>query len=572
MAFGSSVRAAGAAAGVLLAAGLLFSTSRRQAASDQSNQLQKAASTLSYANPMRTQARDSTFAVKHYDLNLDIDPAKRRVSGRSTLEILVTSRELHTLSLNMADNLTANSVQLENKQLQLVHRDNRLNITLERPYHDGSRFQIVINYGITQGGDGLVFDEHDSVPMVYTYGLPFTAQQWFPCKDSPDDKADSADIAITVPTPLVAVSNGRLVRTRTNSEGTTTFYWQVRYPIYPDVISIAVTNYATFTLPYHYGQSQVMPMAFYVYPEDLEKARQQFVVLPEIMKYYVSTFGEYPFIKEKYGVAEFAKRSFREHQTLSSFAANLITTGHENDWILAHELAHQWFGNCISVKNWSRIWLNEGFANYSYALWKEDTEGKEAYLNLMRSWDKDEFDGPVFIKDPTNKNALFSETTFQKGAWVLHMLRHVIGDEAFFNALRSYVKTYAYKSASTEDFELVCEKEYGRPLNWFFKEWVYGVNRPFYQYAWQMKAGVNRSVVELTINQSRSDPAAFEMPIDVVINTEKGENKFVAWQKFTSQNFQFSVEGVPKQVELDPEGWILKKVRQAESLTVRASE
>jgi aminopeptidase N len=572
MALGSIVGGVSAAGAVLLVAALVFITPRHEVVSDYSIQLRKKGSTVPHANPMSRQARDSDFVVKHYDLNIRIDPSHKRILGCARLTILTIAQELRSLSLNLADSVIANSVQLENKELHFVHRDNRLDMTFERPYQASSQFQIVVTYETTQAGSGLIFDEHNSVPMVYTYGLPFSAQQWFPCKDAPNDKADSADITITIPAPLVAASNGRLTRTITNNDGTTTFFWEVGYPIYPDVISIAVTNYVTFTLPYHYGQSQVMPMAFYVYPEDLEKAREQFVVLPDMMKYYVTTFGEYPFIKEKYGVAEFAKRSFREHQTLPSFAANLISTGHENDWILAHELAHQWFGNCISVKNWSHIWLNEGFANYSYALWKEDTEGKEAYLNLMRSWDKDEFDGPVFIKDPTNKNALFSETTFQKGAWVLHMLRHVIGDEAFFNALKSYVKTYAYKSASTEDFELVCENEYGRPLSWFFKEWVYGVNRPFYQYAWQMKAGVNRSVVELTIDQSRSDPAAFEMPIDVVINTEKGENKFVAWQKLTSQNFQFSVEGVPKQVELDPEGWILKKVRQAESLTVRASE
>jgi aminopeptidase N len=408
--------------------------------------------------------------------------------------------------------------------------------------------------------------------MIYSYGLPFTAQQWFPCKDTPSAKADSADIAITVPAPLVTASNGRLVRTTTNRDGTTTFCWEVRYPIYPDVVSVAVTNYATFTIPYRYGPSEAMQMAFYVYPEHLEKAQRQFAVLPDMMKHYSALFGEYPFIKEKYGVAEFAKESFREHQTLPSFAAKLVTGGHEYDWILAHELAHQWFGNCISVKNWSHVWLNEGFANYAYALWKENTDGKTAYLDLMRGWDRDEFVGPVFIKDQTNKNSLFSETTFQKGAWVLHMLRHVMGDEAFFNALKSYVKTYAYKNASTEDFESVCEMEYGRRLDWFFKEWVYGISRPHYEYAWQTKPGRDSNVIEVSINQTQVNPAVFEMPIDVVISTDKGKKTFVAWQKSKSQKFDFAVDGLAKRVELDPDGWILKSVRDVEQLTARVRE
>lgn len=506
--------------------------------------------------------RDDTFKVKHYFLDLHIDTLAKQISGNVTLNIAPEVGELRALSLNMSDNLHVISVQSEGRDLEFTHQSNHLNIKLERFYKTNSVFEVVVNYEGTSSEHGLVFDQHQSIPMVYTYGLPFTAQQWFPCKDAPGDKADSADIAITVPVPLVAASNGRLSRTTTNSDGTRTFYWKVNYPIYPDVVSVAATNYAAFTLPYQYGESTMMPMTFYVYPEDLEKAQKQFAVLPEMMKHHAAAFGEYPFIKEKYGVAEFAKSSFREHQTLPSFAAQLITGDHENDWILAHELAHQWFGNCVSVKNWSHIWLNEGFANYAYALWKEKVDGKEAYLKLMRSWDKDEFAGSVFIKDTTNKDALFSETTFQKGAWVLHMLRHVMGDEKFSRSLKAYVKTFSYKSASTEDFETVCEKEYGRPLGWFFKEWIYGVNRPAYEYKWEGADNGHGSTVKLTVNQAQRDADTFEMPIDVVVKTDAGEQRFVAWEKSKSQDFEFPVDGHVDQVEIDPDGWILKKIRR----------
>jgi aminopeptidase N len=148
----------------------------------------------------------------------------------------------------------------------------------------------------------------------------------------------------------------------------------------------------------------------------------------------------------------------------------------------------------------------------------------------------------------------------------------VIGDEAFFNALRSYVKTYAYKSASTEDFETVCEREYRRSLTWFFKEWVYGVNRPEYKYTWRVIPDGNRSFVDVRIHQTQTNTAFFEMPIDVFIETDKGENRFVAWQTSTSQGFEFSVDGHPQRVDLDPKGWILKKVRQVEPLTTRINE
>ena len=517
---------------------------------------------LASNNTSTPQRIGNNFRIKHYALDLRIDTSAKRISGRAQLSVLVTSVDLSAISLDMSDSLTVLSVESEGKGVRFTHQNNCLDIILQHRYRADSLFEVTVAYEGVPSGNGFVFGEHQSVPMVYSYGLPFSAQQWFPCKDMPEDKADSADIAITAPAPLVAASSGKLARTIRNRDGTNTFCWEVRYPIYPDVISFAVTNYAMFTLPYHYGKSEAMPIAFYVYPEDLERAQKQFAILPEMMKHHAAAFGEYPFIKEKYGVAEFAKCSFREHQTLPSFAAKFVTGGHENDWILAHDLAHQWFGNCISVKSWSHIWLNEGFANYAYALWKENVDGEAAYLSLMRSWDKDEFAGPVFIKDPTNTDALFSETTFQKGAWVLHMLRHVMGDEAFFKSLKSYVKVYSYKSANTEDFRDVCEKEYGHSLGWFFKEWVYGVNRPDYEYKWRTAQNGHGSTVKLIVNQVQTNADTFEMPIDVVVKTDAGERKFVAWQKSKSQEFEFQFEGHAELLEVDPDGWILKKIRQ----------
>jgi aminopeptidase N len=559
-----NVRATGIGAAILLTASSVSLYRQRISSDIGFVQFRKPDPAFYDAVPPVRMHRDNNFKVKRYALDLHIDTSAKRISGRVTLNIAAAADELRGFSLNMSDNLHVISVRSQDKDLKFIHQSNLLNINLERSYEVNSLFEVAVNYEGMSSEHGLVFDQHQSMPMVYTYGLPFTAQQWFPCKDVPSDKADSADVAITVPVPLVAASNGTLSRTTTNRDGTRTFYWEVNYPIYPDVISVAVTNYAMFTLPYHYEKSEAMPIAFYVYPEDLEKAQKQFAILPEMMRHHAAAFGEYPFIKEKYGVAEFAKKSFREHQTLPSFAAKLITGGHENDWILAHELAHQWFGNCISVKSWSHIWLNEGFANYAYALWKESVEGKEAYLSVMRSWDKDEFAGSVFIKDPTNTGALFSETTFQKGAWVLHMLRHVMGDKAFSNALRSYVKTYSYRSACTEDFQSVCEIEYGRSLDWFFKEWVYGVNRPAYQYTWHTRRSGDWSLVDLKINQEQTNGDVFEMPIDVLIKTDAGERRFIAWQKSRSQAFTFTVDGRPNRVEFDPEGWVLKKLKKLE--------
>ena len=517
----------------------------------------------------------SAFDVKRYDINLRIDPAARSITGSVTTQAIARGSELKAITLDLEDLMVVTSVTSEGRDLAFSHKDNLLRIMLAQSYRSGAPFAVTVNYRGTPAGKAFVFGEHQSIPMIYTYGLPNTARQWWPCKDTPAEKADSVDLTITAPEqvdapsttagdkhvsiPLIVASNGKLVKETRNSDGTRTFYWQVRYPIYPDVVSLAITNYNTFTLSYQYSPAQSMQMIFYVYPEDLEKAKADFSVLPDIMQTYAAIFGPYPFLKEKYGVAEFSVNSFREHQTLPSYGAARITGDHRNDFILAHELAHQWFGDSISVKNWSHVWLNEGFATYAFALWREHRDGKEAYLAAMRKFDRNDFRGSIFISNERDEDKLFSATTFYKAAWVLHMVRHVMGDEAFFRALKKYVKTFAYKNAGTGDYQAVCEKEYGRSLNWFFKEWIYGTGSPQYKYHWTVSRAGNKYALELTVDQVQQDSGVFAMPLDVVVTTSTGERKFVIWNTLKSQRFEFSLDEPVRQVLLDREGWILKK-------------
>ena len=515
------------------------------------------------AKATKTEQRQNTFDVKSYSIQLRVDPAAKIISGSVTIKAIATSSILNSIAVDLADNMKVVSVKSEGRDLKFNHQNDQIEITLARRYKGRSSFEVTINYQGQPKGDGFSFGEHASVPMISTYGVPFSAQQWWPCKDTPLDKADSLDLEITVPSSLVAAANGKLVKQNGNDDGTRTFFWSVRYPIYPDTVSLAITNYQIFTLPYQYSANGSMDMTFYVYPEDLEKAKVDFGVLPAMMKNHAAIFGQYPFLKEKYGVAEFAVRSFREHQTLPSYGAPLITGDHGNDFILAHELAHQWFGNAISVKSWSHIWLNEGFATYAYALWREHTGGLKEYLAAMKKFDRGEFQDSVFVQDPTDASKLFTPTTFNKGAWVLHMLRHVMGDEKFFRTLKQYVKQYSYKNADTEDFQAVCEKAYGQPLGWFFKQWVYGINRPEYEYQWTTANANGKRIIKLTINQTQTNGGLFRTPLDIVVTTASGEKKFVVWDELKSQSFELTVEGDVKQLQIDPDGWVLKKIKES---------
>lgn len=513
------------------------------------------------ASPAASFAEGNAAAidVQHYSLDLRVDPASKSLRGRVELRSKLLASAPTELSLDLSRALTVDAVALNGKPADFEHHDDQIRIAVKEPHPKAESLSIAVTYHGTPDGQGFTFTERNGQPAISSYGMPFTARQWWPSKDDPADKADSADIAITVPMPLTAASNGKLVATDTNADGTRTFRWRVGYPIYPDTVSVAIAEYKVFEDRYQAADGTVMPLQFYVFPPDEEKARRDFSVIPDIMRSHVQRFGEYPFLREKYGVAEFATYSFREHQTLPSYAEKLITGDHANDAVLAHELAHQWFGNSLSVRDWRHVWLNEGFATYAAMLWLESRKGAAAYrAEMLKVAQDDALQGPVFMTDVTDNKKLFGAATFDKGAWVLHMLRHVMGDQKFFKALRAYVAEYSYRNVTTEDLRAVCERFYGKSLEWFFVQWINGVSRPSYRVSWT--AADDRLV--LTIRQVQSDAPAFTMPIDVQVTTSAGATRHTVWNDRGEQTFEIplgrAANGTVENVVIDPDEWILK--------------
>ncbi len=499
--------------------------------------------------------------VQHYRLDLRVDPATKSVSGVVETRAKLLSTTPTELALDLSRALTVDAVTLDGKAADFRRENDKILVAVREPPRQGKSLSIAVTYHGTPQGNGFTFTERNGQPAISNYGMPFTARQWWPSKDDPADKADSADIVITVPAPLTAASNGKLLKTAINADGTRTYHWRVEYPIYPDTVSVAIAQYTVFEDRYRASDGTVMPLQFYVFPPDEEKARRDFSVLPDIMRSHVQRFGEYPFLREKYGIAEFATYSFREHQTLPSYAEKLITGDHANDAILAHELAHQWFGNSLSVRDWRHVWLNEGFSTYAAMLWQEGRKGRAVYQAEMNKIAQGELHGPIFMAATTDNKKLFGAATFDKGAWVLHMLRHVMGDRQFFEALRTYVAEFSYRNVSTEDFRAVCERAHGKSLEWFFAQWIYGVSRPTYRVSWT--AADQR--LPLTIRQVQADAPAFTMPIDVLVKTASGAKRHTVWNDRTEQTFEIPLDSKAaseaiEAVTLDPDDWILKHV------------
>jgi aminopeptidase N len=497
--------------------------------------------------------------VTHYRLTLRVDPDAKSLAGEVAMRASAGRDGVADLALDLADALTVDSVLVDGLTVPFTRPTNRVAVVLPRPVRRGAPIALTIAYHGHPVGPGFSFDTRDGVPRIASFGLPYGAKDWWPCRDTPADKADSADVIVTVPRPLVVASNGLLIGETANGDASRTFHWRVRYPIYPDVLSLAIADYTTFTSYYRGGRGDSLPLTFYVFPRDVERAERDFAVLPELLRSHVAYFGDYPFWREKYGVAEVAVHSYREHQTLPSYGEYLVTGDHRNDRVLAHELAHQWFGNLVSVRNWSHVWLNEGFATYAYALWQERRGGATAYRAAMAQADRDDFTGSIYISDSTDVAAMFTSTTFGKASWVLHMLRHVMGDAAFFGALRDYLRAYAYRDATTQDFQRMCERRYGHGLAWFFREWIYGVSRPTYAVAWTPSS----DGVRLTLRQLQADAGPFTMPIDVRVRAADRSTQYVIWDSLPVQDFALPVRGRPVAVAIDEGGWILKRLAPA---------
>jgi aminopeptidase N len=497
------------------------------------------------------------FDVTFYKLKITITTSNHSVAGTATIRATSVVDGLTTVVLDLYDNMTVSSVTRNSVPLVFARGSNLLTVTLDQPFDTGESFELAVQYSGQPVNDAFSFSTHGGQAIASSLSEPSGARQWWPCKDTPADKADSARIWITVPGTMVAASEGTLISVVTNGNGTKTYKWFERSPITSYLISVAATNYSSFQDYYRYSPTDSMPISNFVYPEDLADAQIDLDIAPDAIAFYASIYGEYPFLEEKYGHAEFPWGGAMEHQTCTSYGAVLFRGDHYYDWVLVHELSHMWWGDCVTCRTWENVWLNEGFASYSEALWFEHLDGFQEYKDYMAYFDYyGSFNGPIY--DPID---LFGRTVYKKGAWVLHMLRHVLGDrDDLLEVLSIYRAAHEYGTAVTSEFQAAAEQVYGGSLDWFFQEWVYGVNRPRYQYAWVASNAGNHWDLMLHVDQVQTDCGLYTMPIDIRVQTPSGPTTFVVWNNEWHQDFYLTASGQPTALAFDPDNWILKQL------------
>ena len=348
------------------------------------------------------------------------------------------------------------------------------------------------NPATSSGGFGYyVLDNHKTSPIIHTLSEPYGAPYWWPCKQSLHDKIDSLDIIVHTDTGLLAAGNGLLVDQGNEGSAGYYYHWKHRYPIASYLVATAITNYASFTDTVTFTDGRKMPVLNYCFPQFLGQWSANGKGVLAQLRMYDSLFVKYPFDKEKYGHAQFTWGGGMEHQTMS-FMADL-------GWdLMAHELAHQWFGDLVTCANWGDLWLNEGFATYVNALAHEFLKGDDDFRTRLKGMRDDVTSkdwGSVYAWDTLNVNNLFSgRLTYNKGAWVIHMLRDKMGDSLFFAGLRAYLSAknhggvgYGYAFAGGKQFQGMMETVGGMQLDTFFKEWIYGGGFPYINVNWKQR-------------------------------------------------------------------------------------
>jgi aminopeptidase N len=423
--------------------------------------------------PIRTNksSTGTNYDVKYHRCYWQINPQVYYIKGVVTT-YYVAKQTLSQIDFDLSDILTVDSVKYHNLNVTFSHQNNILSVSGLNVTQNTLDSITIYYQGVPSntGFGSFIQSAHANDSIIWTLSEPYGAKDWWPSKENLNDKIDSTDIYIEVPQGNRAASNGVLISTQLTGSNVI-YHWKHRYPIDYYLIALAVTNYAEYVqnIPLSTG---TLFMQNYFYPEDSISNSNDVQGFPPIIQLYDTLFTPYPFMNEKYGHAQFGWGGGMEHQTMSFMGG----FGHE---LMAHELAHQWFGNKITCATWQDIWLNEGFATYLTGLTYEHMFNgywwpiwKRNQINRITS----QPNGSVFCNDTTNVNRIFDgRLSYAKGAYVLHMLRWVVGDSAFFAGVRNYLNDslLAYALAYTNNLKSHLELASGRDLTEFFNDWFF---------------------------------------------------------------------------------------------------
>ncbi len=528
------------------------------------------------------QTPELPFRIEHLELDLRFVVATRSISGAATYRMTPVNPGLAEIRLD-ASELEISSITLDDGQSTPLawetFRDS-ITIRLDRSYGRGEPISLRIVYA-SRPRKGLFFIQPDeSYPhkptQIWSQGENEDAHWWFPCHDVTNQKMTTV-MRATVDRDFVAVSNGYLVETVVNEDGTRTFHWRLDQPHPAYLVSVVIGQYEVVR-----DEQGRVPLEYYLYPDRLEAGRELFARTPEMVEFFSRKFGvDYPYPKYSQALVDDFLFGAMENTSATTMTDRCLLDERaaldlNYDDIVAHELAHQWWGDLVTCKDWTQIWLNESFATYSEYLWREETAGADNarwslfqdYLVYLRE-DLTSHRRPLVCRKYRFSEELMDRHAYEKGACILHMLRGVLGDEQFFRALGHYLRKHAHQTAETHDFKVAIEEATGRNLHWFFDQWIWNAGYP----ELEVTAHWERGQLRLSVRQLQAVAAAegggpvFRLPVE--IEATLGDRSVLSWQveiERAEQDFYFACPTRPVMLLFDKGERIFKLLRFEKSL------
>lgn len=535
--------------------------------------------------------RERTYDIQHYRAELDFDFDRRGVSGRSTVR-LEPLRPTATIVFD-AVGLEVTGVTRDGSALEFETTGTELRIALGGEAAAGETVTLDVDYRATPRA-GMYFQRDRGNPglyFVHTYGEGGLHANWMPVYGDPNDKFTS-EMVVAVPKPYAVVSNGRLVGTDDRG-GEVVYHWSQERPHPGYLISIYVGDFEKGELPPAFGD---VPLSYWVPRGRLADGAYAFRNTPRMVEFFSDRFGyRYPWIKyDQIAIPDYAIGAM-EHTGVTGLNSSVLRppegapldfggptfSEYTTDWTaeatISHELAHHWFGDNLTCRELSFIWLNESFASYMMMLWDEESVGREqlvfdadlarrhyfAYVDeehLIRPLEYHYFDSPDDIYN--------TEHTYLKGAAVLHMLRHVLGDDGFFGALGAYLKKHEFGNVISTDLKIAIEEHTGLNLDWFFAQWVTGGGHPIFEIDARYRA--DRKVLDLQIAQVQplvEGQGLFRLPIEVTVATAAETWTRTVWVEKATEHVLLPSAEKPLMVSVDGDGDLVAEIRFEKPLT-----
>ena len=505
------------------------------------------------------------YDLKYQRLELDLDPAEQFVSGTVTSHFLA-NQNMSSIYFDLSNVLTVSEVKFHGANLTFTQLSSKeLKIDFPATIPAATLDSLSIKYsGVPDtggsAGDAFTVSTQGGTPVLYTLSEPYGAQEWFPTKQSMNDKIDKVDIKITTPSQYNVASNGKLFSETAVAGGKKLTFWQTNYPIPAYLIALGITNYTKIndtmgTPPF--------PFVNYLYPSSAANSTTMANIAwtKTVMNTFEEYFGPYPYRNEKYGHMQFGWGGGMEHATMSSM-------GGWGRSLIAHELAHQWFGDKVTTGAWNDIWLNEGFATFGAHLANEkllmNNTQFMAFLADEMDYVTSSTGGSVYVADANlnNVGAIFSSRlTYSKGGYVVRMMKWVLGDDAFYAAIKDYHSrpNIAYNYARTEDLKNSLLQSTGKDFTEFFNDWIYGQGYPTYQIRWNQTAD---QMLRFKVNQTQSNASVsfYEMPLPIKVTGTGGQIAYLVLDHTTNgQNFANTVGFPVASVQFNYENQILQK-------------